>query len=67
MDIYGVTLKILAVGKVTGLMTGQLTEQIRPIQMLSRLRALFLPGRAGAGAGLENLVQVAEFGSYRQL
>jgi hypothetical protein len=37
--------------------------------MLSRLRALFLPGRAGAGAdaGLENLVQVAEFGSSRQL
>ena len=36
-------------------------------QMLNRLRALFLPGRAGAGAGLENLVQVAEFGSSRQL
>jgi hypothetical protein len=45
----------------------QLKEQTRPIQMLSRLRALFLPGRAGAGAGLENLVQVAESGSSRQL
>jgi hypothetical protein len=31
----------------------------------NRLMALFLPGRAGAG--IENLVQVAEFGSSRQL
>jgi hypothetical protein len=27
----------------------------------------FLAGRAGAGAGIENLVQVAEFGFSRQL
>ena len=40
-------------------------ERTRPIQMLSRLRALFLPGPAGAR--IENLVQVAEFGSSRQL
>ena len=40
-------------------------EVTRPVQMPSRLRALFLPGRAGAG--IENLVQVAEFGSSRQL
>ena len=33
----------------------QLREQTRPIQMLWRLRALFL----GAGAGIENLVQLA--------
>jgi hypothetical protein len=36
-------------------------------QMLNRLRALFLPGRAGAGAGLKNLVQVADLGFSRQL
>ena len=67
MDIYGVTLKIVVAGKrdrvedvaVEGAHQANSNAQASPCS--------FLPGRAGAGAGLENLVQVADCGSSRQL
>jgi len=44
----------------------ELREQVRAIQMLRRLRALFIVVGVRV-VGIENLVQVAVFGSSRQL